>query len=287
MFGISDGLVTNVSLILGVAGAHPGGSVVRLTGLAGLVAGAFSMAAGEYVSMQAQRELLQRELDVERQALRKSPGTEQRELTAIYESRGHRAGAGPGTGPRDDADPDLALETHAREELGINPTRLGSPLQAAVTSFLTFAFGAFLPLLPWLIGSGTAPSWPRWPSARWPPWPSARLGAFTGRSLLRSALRQLALAAVAAGVTYGIGRLVGASGGLIRLGRRARRGCRPGRRGRARTRASGRAPPRPCWCRRRRACPRSGPAAASQSSPATVRARPRPRWWKSGSTEMT
>jgi VIT1/CCC1 family predicted Fe2+/Mn2+ transporter len=213
VFGISDGLVTNVSLILGVAGAHPGGSVVRLTGLAGLVAGAFSMAAGEYVSMQAQRELLQRELEVERQALRKSPGTEQRELTAIYESRGIEPGLARELAQKMMQTPDLALETHAREELGINPTRLGSPLQAAVTSFLTFAFGAFLPLLPWLIGSGNGAIVASVAvGAASALAVGTAVGAFTGRSILRSALRQLALAAVAAGVTYGIGRLVGASG---------------------------------------------------------------------------
>jgi VIT1/CCC1 family predicted Fe2+/Mn2+ transporter len=213
VFGISDGLVTNVSLILGVAGAHPTGSLVRLAGLAGLVAGAFSMAAGEYVSMQAQRELLQRELEIERHALHVNPETERRELTAIYESRGLEPSLARELAGEMMRDPELALETHAREELGINPARLGSPVQAAASSFLMFAVGALLPLLPWLFGSGT---------------PAvlasvaigvvaalgvgAALGGFTGRSTVRSALRQLALAAIAAGATYGIGKLVGVSG---------------------------------------------------------------------------
>ena len=213
VFGVSDGLVTNVSLILGVAGAHPGAGVVRLTGLAGLVAGAFSMAAGEYVSMQAQRELLQRELEVERQALRKAPVQEGDELVAIYEGRGIDPGLARELADEVMSDPELALETHAREELGINPGMLGSPWQAAISSFLAFALGALLPLLPWLFTSGEAAvlgsvgigivaslivGWV--------------LGIFTGRSRARSAFRQLLIAAVAASVTFGIGRAVGASG---------------------------------------------------------------------------
>lgn len=213
MFGVSDGLVTNVSLILGVAGAHPGGSVVRLTGLAGLVAGAFSMAAGEYVSMQAQRELLQRELEVERQALRKSPHAEHRELTAIYESRGLEPDRAQELAGEMMRDPEVALETHAREELGINPAKLGAPLQAAASSFVMFALGALLPLLPWLFGSGASAILASVAIGAVASLAvGGFLGVFTGRSPLRSALRQLAFAAVAAGVTYGIGRLVGVSG---------------------------------------------------------------------------
>lgn len=210
---MSDGLVTNVSLILGVAGAHPGASFVRLAGLAGMVAGAFSMAAGEYASMQAQRELLERELDVERQALRHDPVSEQRELSALYESRG----VGPDTA-RELAgemmrDPEVALETHAREELGVNPRQLGSPLEAAGASFVTFGFGALLPLLPWLFAAGNGALVA---SIAVTVVAALGLGAglarFTGRSRVRSAVRQLGLAAVAAGVTYGVGRLVGVSG---------------------------------------------------------------------------
>lgn len=213
VFGISDGLVTNVSLILGVAGAHPAGTVVRLTGLAGMVAGAFSMAAGEYVSMQAQRELLQRELEVERQALRHDPETEQRELAAIYVDRGVEPAMARELAGRMMRDPDVALETHAREELGISPSRLGSPLQAAASSFVTFALGALLPLLPWLVTSGTAAVLATVVVGAVASLAvGAVLGAFTGRSVARSAGRQLLLAAMAAAVTYGIGRLVGASG---------------------------------------------------------------------------
>jgi len=211
VFGVSDGLVTNVSLILGVAAAQPGGTFVRLTGLAGLVAGSFSMAAGEYVSMQAQRELLERELDVERQALRRNPEMERAELAAIYERRGIDPTLARELVAELMSDPDTALETHAREELGINPGALGSPVEAALASFVAFAFGALLPLLPWFFTSGTAAvvasvvigvvaslavGW--------------FLGVFTGRSRARSALRQLFVAGVASAVTYGIGRAVGA-----------------------------------------------------------------------------
>ena len=214
VFGVSDGLVTNVSLILGVAGAHPGGSVVRLTGLAGMVAGAFSMAAGEYVSMQAQRELFQRELEIERQALRKSPESERRELAAIYEGRGIEPELARELAGRMMRDPDLALETHAREELGITPSRLGSPVTAAALSFCTFALGALLPLIPWLFSSGTGAIVASVViGAIAALVVGAAIGVFTGRPVARSALRQLALASLAAGVTYGIGRLVGVSGG--------------------------------------------------------------------------
>ncbi len=213
VFGISDGLVTNVALILGVAGAHPTGAFVRLAGLAGLVAGSFSMATGEYVSMQAQRELLQRELDVERQALHESPDTERRELVAIYEARGVDPAVADELAGEMMRDPELALETHAREELGINPARLGSPLQAAAASFLMFAFGALLPLLPWLFTSGTAAIWATVAIGAVASLAvGAVLGRFTGRSSVRSAARQLVLAMIAAGATYGVGRAVGLSG---------------------------------------------------------------------------
>jgi VIT1/CCC1 family predicted Fe2+/Mn2+ transporter len=211
VFGMSDGLVTNVSLILGVAAAHPANGVVRLTGLAGLVAGAFSMAAGEYVSMQAQRELLQRELDIERKALRTSPEGESKELTALYENRGIDPAVARRMVNEVMQDPEVALEVHAREELGINPRSLGSPWQASSSSFIAFALGAFLPLFPWLIGSGTGATLASVAvGAVAALGVGAALAGFTGRSRFRSALRQLVVSAVAAAVTYGIGRGVGA-----------------------------------------------------------------------------
>jgi VIT1/CCC1 family predicted Fe2+/Mn2+ transporter len=210
VFGVSDGLVSNVSLILGVAGADPGAGVVRLAGLAGLIAGAVSMAAGEYVSMRAQAELLERELEMERVELDRNPHVETVELAQIYESRGLDPDTASELAHHMMKNPELALETHAREELGIDPNSLGSPVGAAVSSFLAFAIGALIPLLPWFFGSGTSAVVA-----------SVVLGAlsavaigvalsrFTGRSAVRSALRQLGIAAVAAGVTYIVGSAVG------------------------------------------------------------------------------
>lgn len=210
VFGISDGLVTNVSLVLGMAGANPGGSIVRLAGVAGLVAGSFSMAAGEYLSMTAQRELMERELEVERKSLRRSPEGEAAELRGIYVRRGIDPTVATDMVNEVMQDPDLALETHAREELGISVQGLGSPWQAAAASFVTFAFGAFIPLAPWLFTSGTVAIVL-----------SVVLGAiaavavgvvqarFTERSVLTSAWRQLAVTAVAAAVTFGVGKAIG------------------------------------------------------------------------------
>ena len=210
VFGVSDGLLTNVSLILGVAGAHPAAGVVRLAGLAGLVAGAFSMAAGEYVSMSAQRELIERELAIEREELRRHPESEHRELVSLYVSRGVPADAAEQVATALSKNPELALEVHSREELGVNPGSIGSPPAAAASSFGAFAVGALVPLLPWFFGSGgTAVV------------ASIILGAiaalavgvavayFTGRSPVLTALRQLGIATVVAAVTYGIGTLVG------------------------------------------------------------------------------
>ena len=210
VFGISDGLVSNVSLILGVAGANPAPGVVRLAGLAGLVGGAFSMAAGEYVSMRAQTELLERELEMERVEIHRSPDAERRELAAIYRSRGVVPDVADELAAQMMRDPELALETHAREELGIDPAELGSPVQAAVSSFLAFAFGALLPLLPWFVTRGTAGTIGSVViGAVAAVAIGVALAAFTGRSAIRSALRQLAIAAAAAGVTFAVGNAVG------------------------------------------------------------------------------
>ena len=210
VFGISDGLVTNVSLVLGIAGANPGGSIVRLVGVAGLVAGSFSMAAGEYLSMTAQRELMERELEVERRSLSRSPEGEAAELRGMYVRRGIDPNVATDMVNEVMQDPELALETHAREELGITTQNLGSPWQAAAASFVAFAIGAFIPLAPWLFTSGT-------PAIVL----SVVLGAvaalvvgavlakFTERRAVVSALRQLGVTAVAAGVTYGVGRAIG------------------------------------------------------------------------------
>jgi vacuolar iron transporter family protein len=211
VFGISDGLVSNVALILGMAGAHASAGAVRLAGIAGLIAGAFSMAAGEYISMRAQSELMERELDVEREAIHHDPEDERRELAAIYRSRGLDRAMADELSVKMMRDPELALETHAREELGIDPEETGNPLQAAGSSFVMFAVGAFIPLLPWLITSGTkATLWSVALGAVSALGVGAALAYFTGRSWLWSATRQLLISGVAAAVTYGVGHLIGA-----------------------------------------------------------------------------
>jgi VIT1/CCC1 family predicted Fe2+/Mn2+ transporter len=211
VFGVSDGLVSNVSLILGMAGAastRPG--IVRLAGVAGLVAGSISMAAGEYVSMKAQRELFERELDMERREIRRRPFVEQVELAGIYESRGVEPDTARKLASEMMRDPEMALETHAREELGIDPGSLGSPIMAAASSFVTFALGALVPLLPWFVGRGTAAIIASIVLAGLAAiGVGAVLARFTGRSRLFSASRQLLFSMVPAAITFGIGTAVG------------------------------------------------------------------------------
>ena len=210
MFGASDGLVTNVSLILGFAGASPGHSVVRLAGFAGLVSGAFSIASGEFLSVRSQRELMEREIDVERRAIEANPVEEQAELQQIFEQRGIE----PDLATRLAADlmrnPDLALRTHAREELGIDPSNTGSPWTAAFWSLLTFSVGALLPLLPWLFTSGGNPIW--WSVAFGGVGSfgvGAIVGKFSERGVFRTAIRQLFVTSISAAITYGVGKGVG------------------------------------------------------------------------------
>lgn len=210
VLGAGDGLITNVSLVLGVAGASSNASTVRLAGVAGLLAGAFSMAAGELVSVRAQRELALRELAVERQELAEEPEAELRELAAMYRARGV---------PADDAmtvarilsvNEKVALDTHARLELGIDPEEAGAPLKAAVFSFVAFTVGAILPLFPWFFtGGGGAVVMSVVIGAAAALLLGGLIGALAGRSVPGTALRQLAVAAVAAAVTYGVGHLLG------------------------------------------------------------------------------
>lgn len=213
VFGVSDGLVSNSALVLGVAGSHPAASVVTVAGLAGLIGGSFSMAAGEYVSMRAQRELFERELELERREIRLRPEGERRELAHIYESRGIDEPLAQELATRMMRDPEVALDTHAREELGIETRTLGSPLQAAAASFLTFGIGALVPLLAWFFVTGHAAVLA---TVACGVVASALVGAglsiFTGRSWWWSAGRQLLITVCAAAVTYGIGSAVGASG---------------------------------------------------------------------------
>jgi VIT1/CCC1 family predicted Fe2+/Mn2+ transporter len=210
MFGVADGLVTNVSLILGFAGADAGQSVVRLAGIALMTAGAFSMASGEWTSMSAQRELLERELAMEKHEISHRPEGERRELVGIYEQRGVDPTVARTLADEMMRTPELALETHAREELGIDPAALGRPLQAAVSSFATFALGALIPLIPWFFSRGAAAVVSSVVlSAVAALAVGAALAAFTRRSWWRSSARQLVMTALPAAVTYGIGALVG------------------------------------------------------------------------------
>ena len=206
VFGAVDGLVSNVALMTGVAGGSVSQETIIITGLAGLAAGAFSMAVGEYISVASQRELVEAELDVERRELRKHPKAEERELAALYEARGVEPELAREVARQLSRDPEQALEIHAREELGIDPGDLPSPLVAAVSSFGSFALGALLPLLPYLLGA----------TALWPTVVLALIGLFacgavvarvTARGWLYSGLRQLALGGAAAAVTYGLGAL--------------------------------------------------------------------------------
>ncbi|GAA1885375.1 VIT1/CCC1 transporter family protein [Streptantibioticus ferralitis] len=212
VFGAMDGLVSNFALMTGVAGGHVSNKTIVIAGLVGLAAGAFSMAAGEYTSVASQRELVQAELELERLELRRNPKDELYELAKLYESRGVQPELALEVARQLSADPEQALEIHAREELGIDPSDLPSPVVAAVSSFGSFAAGALLPVLPYLLGA----------SALWPALVLALLGLFacgavvarvTARSWWFSGLRQLVLGGAAAGVTFVLGSLFGTAVG--------------------------------------------------------------------------
>ncbi|GLX48178.1 membrane protein [Streptomyces hygroscopicus subsp. hygroscopicus] len=212
VFGAMDGLVSNLALMTGVAGGSVSPQTIVITGLAGLAAGAFSMAAGEYTSVASQRDLVEAELDVERRELRKHPQDEEDELAALYVARGVSPELAREVARQLSKDPEQALEIHAREELGIDPGELPSPLVAAVSSFGAFALGALLPVLPYLLGA----------TVLWPALLLALIGLFgcgavvakvTARTWWFSGLRQLALGGAAAGVTYALGALFGTAVG--------------------------------------------------------------------------
>jgi VIT1/CCC1 family predicted Fe2+/Mn2+ transporter len=212
VFGATDGLVSNASLILGVAGASPTPHVIVLSGVAGLLAGAFSMAAGEYVSVRSQREMLEYQLGLERDELKEYPEQEAAELALIYRARGLPADEALGLAKKLLADPERGLQTLAREELGLNPDELGSPWGAAAASFAAFAGGAFVPLLPFLISAG-APAFVAalGLTAVGLVGLGASISLFTGKGALRGGLRQLLIGAAAGGATFLIGRLIGVS----------------------------------------------------------------------------
>ncbi len=213
IFGVSDGLVSNTSLVMGVAGAAVSEPrFILLAGIAGLLAGAFSMAAGEYISMQSQRELYERQIALERAELELMPDEEQAELAAVYRAKGFTAEEAEVIAARLFRDPEHALDTLIREELGLDPDELGSPWRAAAGSFAAFVVGAAVPVLPFLFASG-------------PPavvvslclslvamfFVGVAVSLMTGRSAIFSGLRQVVIGASAAGVTFLVGRIIGVS----------------------------------------------------------------------------
>jgi VIT1/CCC1 family predicted Fe2+/Mn2+ transporter len=211
VFGAMDGLVSNFALIAGVAGGGAEQTVVVLAGLAGLAAGAFSMAAGEYISVASQSELAEAEIEVERRELDRHPRAEQAELARSFEERGVDRETAAEVARQLSRDPDEALDIHVREELGVDPGNLPSPVLAAGSSFASFAVGALLPVLPYLLGAHNL-----WPAAV-----IAGVGLFTAGAVVSrvtvrtwwfSGLRQLLLGGVAAAITYGVGALIGANG---------------------------------------------------------------------------
>jgi VIT1/CCC1 family predicted Fe2+/Mn2+ transporter len=210
VFGVNDGLVSNFSLVMGVAGGTSDNGVVLLAGIAGLVAGAFSMASGEWISIRSQRELYENELRIEREELRAFPEEERDELEMIYRAKGISPDAAHTLVDTLMHRDDVALDTLAREELGLDPTTLGSPWVAAGSSFAAFALGAVLPVIPFLFGSGTAATVVAAVLSMLALFGvGAATSIFTGRHAGRSGLRMATIGGVVAAVTFGIGTLVG------------------------------------------------------------------------------
>lgn len=212
IFGMNDGLVSNLSLIAGVAGAGVEPRTVVVTGFAGLLAGAFSMAVGEYSSVASQRDLLSRQIALEKREIAEAPEEEAAELALIFKQKGLSTEQASRTAAEILKNPESALDTLVREELGLDPADLGSPMGAAVSSFAMFSVGALVPLLPFLATSGT----PAVAIASALAFAvlagvGGLVGFLSGTSILTSAVRMAGLAALAAGVTYGVGRLFGAA----------------------------------------------------------------------------
>ncbi|MFZ4486047.1 MAG: VIT1/CCC1 transporter family protein [Candidatus Nanopelagicales bacterium] len=215
VFGVSDGLVSNTALVMGFAGAAPNNSTILFAGLAGLLAGAFSMAAGEYVSVASQRDLFRREIEMEATELREKPDEEQKELELIYRAKGLSREQSAMVAAQIMTDPKTALETLAREELGLDPNELGNPIKVAVSSFIAFAIGASVVVLPYLFFTGPTAS------TSIPLILAIALslismvvvgsvvGRLSGRGMAFSAARQLAWGVGAAVVTFGVGRIIG------------------------------------------------------------------------------
>lgn len=208
VFGVTDGLVSNFALIAGVVGGGVAPRAVALTGLAGLVAGAFSMATGEYVSVKSQTELTEAEIAIEKAELRRAPAAEEAELAAMYRARGLDAPLAAEVARQLSANPEQAWRVHAREELGIDPDDLPSPWTAAGSSFVAFSVGAFVPLLPYLVGATTL-FWAMICAGLALFLAGAAVARLTSRSPLYGGGRQLLLGTLSAAVTFGIGAAIG------------------------------------------------------------------------------
>ena len=214
VFGASDGLVSNLSLIMGIAGATPDPKFILLSGIAGLLAGAFSMAAGEYISVQSQREVLHRQIALERAELAAIPEEEKEDLVGIYVSKGIPEPDALRIADKIFEDPETALETLVREKLGLDATQISSPWSAAGGSFAAFCLGAIVPIIPYLFGGGTlilVTTFVVSLAALFVV--GALVSLLTGRSLLFSGFRQVGLGAAAAILTYFVGRVIGVSVG--------------------------------------------------------------------------
>lgn len=211
VFGINDGLISNVSLVLGVAGAGASGRYVLTAGLAGLLAGALSMAAGEYVSVRSQREMYEYQIALEREELAEYPEEEAEELALIYQARGVELEQARAISRALLAHPAQALDVLAREELGLNPDDLGSPWRAALSSFVTFAAGAAVPLVPFLLHQRAAHAIGAAVVLTAAALFAVGLGLslFTGRDALRSALRMMLIGGAAGLVCFLVGRALG------------------------------------------------------------------------------
>lgn len=209
VFGVSDGLVSNVSLVIGFAGSGVGGSVVRLAGLAGAIAGGASMAAGEWVSVSAQNDLVQRELEVERRELLHNTAAETAELAGMYESHGMSTESARTAAAEVMMQPETALAVHAREELGVDPGALGSPWSAAGLSLVCFLFGALLPVVPWYIGSGGGAALASvLVGVAAAAVVGLAVGRFAEKNLAWASTRQVLILLLACGATYLVGSLL-------------------------------------------------------------------------------
>lgn len=210
VFGINDGLISNMSLILGIAGANADQHFIVLAGIAGLLAGACSMGAGEYISVRSQREVFEYQIAIEKQELEEYPEEETEELSLIYQARGVPAEQAAKLAKIMIENPDTGLNALAREELGLNPEDLVSPIGAMVSSFISFSIGAAVPLLPFLIGPA---SWNLYASIAVTAITLFIIGTilslFTNRNPLLLGVRMLAVGVIAGGLTFVIGKLLG------------------------------------------------------------------------------